>query len=144
VTILRRVAVAALMLALAAGGLAGCAQIAEKKRDNTLTDTLRTYSKYVRWGYYIEASAFIKRRSDDARPKVTPSDLEDYRVTRYEVASQQPIDEVGNEVRVVAAIDAYSTGSGVVRSKLDDQIWYFEPESGRWFLDGDLPDLRAR
>ena len=124
--------------------VAGCAQISERKRDNTLRDTLRTYAKYVRWGYYLEASTFIKRRDEDAQPKVSPSDLENIRVTRYEVASQRPLDETGNEILVVAAVDAYSTGSGVVVTQRYDQLWYFDPQTGRWFLDGDLPDLRPR
>lgn len=123
---------------------AGCAQISERKRDNTLRETLRTYAKYVRWGYYLEASTFIKRRDEDARPKVAPSDLENIRVTRYEVASQRPLDETGDEILVVAAVDAYSTGSGVVLTQRYDQLWYFDPQTGRWFLDGDLPDLRPR
>ena len=124
-------------------GLFACAQIAKKDRELSLDDSLKVYARYLRWGFYDEAAAFVNMR-EGKKPSVFPSQLQEYRVTRYEVLSSEALDEEGLEIAVMSKVDAYATDSGVIKSTRYKQLWYFVPDEKRWYLDGDLPDLTSR
>ncbi len=118
----------------------GCSNIAERQRGDELTDSLRTYAKLLRWGLYEDASQYL-RHPDDEAITVDLARYEGVKITSYNNVTEGMADS-GLESRVVTVIAYYRQDTGVLREIRYEQVWWYDEESGRWFLNGTLPDFR--
>ena len=130
-----------LVLSLLAMTLSGCFVVPSTKgtRANSLEAYPSQYRKMMRWAYYDEATQYLRSRDGSEIP-TDLARLSRYRVTKFEIRSTLVADH-GKEARVVAAIEYYEIDSGVLKSLVDTQLWWFDDESQRWFLESPLPAL---
>lgn len=126
------------LLALTLTG--GCAGTAVKQRTELFDRALRSYEQAIRWGEYELAAALLVRR--DGSP-VAPSleGLSKIHVTAYSTVSSTLRGEQAEEAEVEALIDFYHDESGSIHRLRDRQRWWFDETSGRWLLEGGLPDF---
>ena len=120
--------------------LTGCASMESKERIESLDRSLITYGKALRWGDYEEAALY--RLPRDGRPvrSVNRDDFKDIRVSSYQIFEQR-FNRAQTEARVTMSISYYHEDTGTARTITDQQIWWYEPNQKRWFLDGDLPEF---
>ncbi|MBT4205325.1 MAG: hypothetical protein HOK64_07320 [Proteobacteria bacterium] len=91
------------------------------------------YAKNVRYGYFQEALKSVRKRSGN------PSDLSlermnSYRVHTYEVLSSLLVDN-GREGLVTVKIDYYSIDTGIIKTVIDRQKWWFGDTTQTWYLE---------
>jgi hypothetical protein len=51
------------------------------------------------------------------------------------------MNETQTEAVVRAEIGYYDDATNTAHSSKDEQIWYYDENQERWFLDGDLPNF---
>jgi len=121
-------------------GLAGCGTVQNKNRAMAMDDSLKTYEKLIRWGEFRAAANYIVFREKEPKP-FDFEFLEHVRVTAYQVTDRiiSP-DEL--EITIRASLEYYHDESNRVFSLRDVQIWWYDEELKRWFLDSELPDFR--
>jgi len=116
-----------------------CGSAGMKSRVSSLDDTMRQYSKLVRWAEYEAAAKHIVFR--DREPEVLDNAaLRDIRVTKYSEIDRT-INEEATEATIRVRIEFYDEDSAVIRTISDTQTWWYDEESKRWFLDDELPDF---
>lgn len=129
-------------LALLAGALllAGCPAVkkpSDERRDKAFVQATDTYRKLIRWGYFEEASQYLKGR-ETLLEKPDFRAYDRYKVTTYGLG-EQLVSNTGDEARITAHIQYYDTDTmkaGVVR---DDQFWWYDREAERWYLGSPMP-----
>lgn len=141
----RRTRAAIVSLLFVCSFLAGCGSVpvvGKQSRATAFDNAAATYGKLLRWGYFDEAVAYLRARDGDT---VVPdlSLIARHRITSYDIKSQLLAD-TGREGRVVAVIDYYDVDSGVLQSLRDEQLWWFDDETKRWYLDSPLPPFGRR
>ncbi len=128
--------------AIAALLLGACASnpIASKK-DDLLTETLRSYAATIRWGDVTQAQAFMDPQVLAAHPpsSLELSRFEQVRITGY--TEQSPVPTGTNEVRQVVEIGLVNVNTQSARSVLDRQTWRYDETAKRWYLMSGLPDI---
>lgn len=128
--------------AIAATLLAACASNPiNSKKDDLLTETLRSYAATIRWGDVARAQAFIDPEVLSAHP---PSALdlarfEQVRITGYTEQTPTPVGD--NEVRQIVEIGLVNVNTQSARSVLDRQTWRYDETARRWYLMTGLPDI---
>ncbi len=118
----------------------GCRDVPSERRAISLDTTLKTYNKLVRWGEFRDAANYLVAREGGERD-LDFSEFEGVRITGLELMSQGMADD-GLEVRVQNRIHYYRDDSAVLRTVVDNQLWWYDEERKRWFLDGRLPDFK--
>lgn len=136
----KRTALTLILMALTVVSVAGCNTIKEERRGNELTMSLRTFSKLLRWGMFEDASQYL-RNPDDEKIAVDLDRLEGVKVTDFETISEG-MSEDGMEATITSQVAYYRQDTGVLREIRYRQVWWYDPEVERWFLDGSLPDFR--
>ena len=93
----------------------------------------------IRWRNNDAVAGLLRPRSPGA-PGPDLDLLGDVRVTAadYKIGVIAP--ETG-EATVEASFDYYFVDSVSIRHVTQRAVWWHEAESGRWFLDGGLPDF---
>ncbi len=119
--------------------LNGCAQIEQKEREIGLDKAVRLYVDSIRWGNFDTAAGFIRSR-EGTPPAFDTDHLGDVRVTAYSSRILN-VDETTHEAQATAAFDYYNVNSGRIRSVSQTQLWWFDPATKRWYLDGTLPNF---
>jgi hypothetical protein len=113
----------------------GCAGMAEQRRQDRFEKTARAYERAIRWSDFETAYALTK--PDPSRPP----DFE--RMKRFQVTSYETLGALPSagyrEIRLTAAIEYVHTGSMRVRKLVDQQVWSFSEDDGRWQLVSGLP-----
>jgi hypothetical protein len=140
-TALRRI-VGSLVIAAMVTSLGACGSAqrkADKIRDLSMVTTTDAYRKLVRWGDWEEASFHLKARKGELR-KPALKRYKPWKITSYNVG-EVVRDETGNEARVTAQIEFYSTDTGHASSMKYEQLWWYDAEAKHWYLDGSLPDF---
>lgn len=120
--------------------LAGCAGAQQRERLGALNEALQQFGAALRWARYMDAYAYVRMRDGD-NPPPDFSKYDNYRITSYEV-QRNLIDENARQAIVSIEIGYYHDALGALRKASDKQIWYYDDEIERWFLDGDLPQLK--
>jgi hypothetical protein len=115
----------------------GSMDVRDATRMKSLDVTLNNYDKLIRWSLFSEAARYVRPRSVDA-PGVDVRHLQGVHVTQLTPVTQGLSDD-RMEARVRNRIDYYWDDSGVIRSLTDDQVWWYDEASHRWYLDGSLP-----
>lgn len=139
-TVLRFCLLLAVLVSLL--GCGGVRTVGEQSRANAFDAAVKTYTKLIRWGYFEEASAYI-RAPDDSQINTDLARIARYRVTAYDNINQLTADN-DREGRVLAMIEYYEIDSGVVQQVRDEQLWWFDDETKRWFLSSGMPKFGFR
>ena len=125
------------LLLLFLAGCSGIPNIPKQSRALAFEKAATSYSKLLRWGYFDEAAAYLRAQDGSL------IDPELARVARYRISSYKPLSQLvadtGREGRVVAAIEYYDIDSGVLKTLRDEQFWWYDDETERWFLGSPLP-----
>lgn len=120
-------------------GCAGAPSIAKKSRSNAFEAAVTTNAKLMRWGYFDEAANYV-RAQDGSEIEIDLARISRFRVTGYRIASQLTADN-HREGRVVAMVEYYEIDSGVLHTLRDEQYWWYDDESKRWYLGSPLPSF---
>lgn len=125
----------ALVLAL----LAGCAG---NKRNDSLTATLNAYQSTVRWGSFQRALEFVSPEYREAHPlgAIDQARYQQVRVVGYDEGGG-PVAVADGEVRQAVKIGLVNVHTQRERFVLDQQIWKWDADAGRWWLTTGLPDI---
>ena len=113
------------------------------KEEQDLSDTLLQYDTVIRWAQWDAAVDFIAPDYLEEHP-VSRLDLDRlrlFRVTQYSVRSAIPTDnEKGKSLIQVVEIKMFNKNQARERVVIDEQIWKYNEETGRWQLHSGLPD----
>lgn len=113
--------------------LPACQGMAEKKREDALSSTLKLYGNTMRWHGPENQAEFLK----------DPASMPTYRAVRvvsYDVVQQPtPVDE--NLVSQVARIEYVHTDTQVIRKVDDRQLWESSEEGTRWLRANTPPSF---
>lgn len=120
--------------------LAGCAA---ETRSNALTATLNAYASAVRWSGLQSAAQFIDPKVLKAHP---PTDLdlaryEQVRVTDYNDGNG-PVPTGDNEAQQTVQISFVNVHTQAERSIVERQVWRYDDQAKRWWLESGMPDIR--
>jgi hypothetical protein len=118
--------------------LTACQTFGERKRAQSLQDTLRSYEASIRWHSGRHAAKF-----QDPQGNVTESrtDHANIRVTGYEVVQGPTM--LGDLQAVQTALIQYvMQDSQVVKELMDQQVWRYNEEETTWFLNSPVPEFK--
>ena len=91
------------------------------------------YAKNVRYGYFEEAFKSVRKRSGNLSD-LSLERVNSYRVHSYEVLSSLVADN-GREGSATVKIDYYPIGTGVMKTVIDRQEWWFGETTQTWYLE---------
>ena len=132
---MKKLLILLLLLAL----LQACGGRMSKKQN--LDHTLYQYAKVIRWADFDQAVNFIDPKSDD----VKPTELALNRLKQFGVSSYvpRPILPGPDENSIIQNVNLKLYNIHTKREKvvLDRQVWRYDEEQKRWFLDSGLPDI---
>ncbi|MBT3010976.1 MAG: asparagine synthetase [Candidatus Thiodiazotropha sp. (ex Lucina aurantia)] len=118
--------------------LTACQTLGERKRAQTLQDTLRSYEATVRWSSGQHASKF--QDPEHAATDRTPGRA-NIRVTGYEVIQGPTM--LGDKRAVqTAVIQFVFQESQVVKEIADQQEWLYDEAQEKWYLNSQLPEFK--
>lgn len=123
--------------------VAGCAPYQSREKAIQFDNTARTYRKAIRWSQFEAAHGMVQAQEEE--PELPEPDfefLEDIRVTSYQLTSQR-ISPDETQIKAVAEISFYHESSPTVRRLTDHQLWWYDPDAGRWLLSTGLPDFKG-
>ena len=127
---------AAIFLAAASG----CATFEKENRLRDLTQSVRLYENSIRWGDFSVAAGLLRRR-DGGVTSATVNVPQEVRVTAFASKIIAVNDEV-TEATVTTRFDYYLPDSGKVRTVSESDLWWFDPDTQQWYLDGELPNFK--
>lgn len=111
------------------------------KKQN-LDHTLYQYAKVMRWADYDQAANFINPKAEE---NVKPTELELNRFKQFGVSSYvpRPILPGPDENSVVQTVELKLYNIHTKREKVvvDRQLWRYDDEQKRWFLESGLPKI---
>lgn len=120
--------------------LSGCAT--DSKRSDSLSRTMIAYANAVRWDGFEVAEQFVDPKVRDAHP-ITDLDRERFKqvqVSDYDDGNG-PVSTGENEVRQTVRIGLTNVHTQTVRSIVDHQLWRYDPEKNKWWLETGIPNL---
>jgi len=118
----------------------GCSTVSDKHKAMTLNTTIRAYESTIRWADFDTASGFIDRdKVEDPGPD--PEVLKGIKVTSYQ-STIVNVSEDGTEAEVIASIRYYNDRRMSVVDLTDHQVWHYDEELKRWFLEVPLPAFK--
>lgn len=119
--------------------LAGCAT---QRRSTELTRTLSAYHAALRWGSFAQADAFVDPVWRKAHPM---SRLQRDRYAQVRVSDYNddagPVAVSKTEVRQTVQIRIVNRNTESERSIIDHQVWTYDADKDRWWLESGLPDI---
>ena len=133
---LRQFAIPIALLLLSIGG---CETIEDRKSANLLEKVLSSYQNTVRWGDPERAFVFLK--PDLFAEEPIPSDLDNARVTGYEVI-RPPIALSEGLVKQTARISYVLKDRQIERNLIDEQTWEYQPEEKVWYRVNPIPEYK--
>jgi hypothetical protein len=128
-----------LPLALLLPLLTACENLQRKDQASRLTTSLQSYASTIRWDNLGSAYAFVRPREGTPQP---PQRLDGLKVTGYTIRVNS-VNETSDEANVTFTFTYYFQDQGRVTTTEQTETWYFDAESGAWFLDAPtLPRFR--
>lgn len=145
-TLAKQSAILALLVALLGlTTLSGCNPIGSIQKRESLTQleaATNTYRKLMRWGHYDQAVQYMRANGDEPLEKPDLEDMARFKVTSYTIADQLVADTRA-DARVTAYIEFYNVDTGVTNSVRDEQLWWYDKETRRWYLGSPMLDFAA-
>lgn len=132
--------VLAVLAAVFTAAASGCAQIEKESRLLKLDQAVRLYADSIRWGDFEMASGLIRRR-DGKVSSMTAGRSPGVRVTGY-ASTISSVNEEHNEATVATSFDYYFPDTSRVRNVSQTDLWWFDPSTEKWYMDGSLPEFR--
>ena len=120
--------------------VSGCATLDKESRLLGLTQAVRLYENSIRWGDFNVAAGLLRRR-DGGATSATVNVPQEVRVTAYASEIVAVNDEV-TEATVATRFDYYFPDSGKVRTTSESDLWWFDPDTQQWYMDGGLPSFK--
>ncbi|HTV85142.1 MAG TPA: hypothetical protein VME63_07040 [Dyella sp.] len=119
--------------------LSGCAT---DKRADALTLTMIQYNNAVRFDGFEAAEQFVDPKVRQAHP---PTDLDRERWKQVQVNDYDdgngPVPAGENQVRQTVQIGLTNVHTQAVRTITVHQLWRYDPQQNRWWLESGMPDL---
>lgn len=122
------------LLPLLLWSLTGCQTLSEKKQTTALEETLRKYEATMRWGALAQARSFAL----DDSANFSPTRNKDLRIIHYEVV-QGPAQVSEEQALQTVLIQYVLESSQNVRELMDQQIWEYDAEAEKWYLQSPFP-----
>lgn len=136
----RRFSTITALALVAMTALGGCAQIEKESRALKLDQAIRVYADAIRWGNFDIAAGFLRRRDGGVTSSTVKVPAE-VRVTAY-ASNVLTLNEEHDEATVATNFDYYFPNSNTVRKISQTDLWWFDPGTEQWYMDGSLPDFR--
>jgi hypothetical protein len=115
----------------------GCADLVHKDQTKKLDQAVRAYIHAVRWGDYGAAASFIRPREGTVPPPDL-SKLDGIKVTHYDYSIDSRA-KGDPEALMTAAFEYYHVDYRSVKKAYQQVMWWWDPQSENWFMDGALP-----
>lgn len=128
------------MVVVAMAAASSCAKIKKESRALKLDQAVRLYTDSIRWGNFDVAAGLLRRR-DGGATSATVRVPAEVRVSAYG-SSILSVNEERNEATVATSFDYYFPDSNKVRTISQTDLWWFDPGTEQWYMDGSLPDFR--
>jgi hypothetical protein len=113
---------------------AGCAATFDFRREELFEDSAKTYANLMRWSDFEKARRFIG--PDAAAPGAAlPQNV---RVADYQV-KQTAYSEGYRRAALSVEISYYRANDPRLRTLMDQQLWEFDADKGRWFNKSGFP-----
>jgi hypothetical protein len=130
----------ALLLSLVLIPLTGCQTLAERRQEDSLTRTLRSYENTVRWDRLASAWGFLTPEAlQQGGPP--PAELDNLRVISYDVI-EAPVSPSEGVVFQRAMIRYVHQDRQVVLNLDDAQRWELDPSAQTWRRANPIPPFR--
>lgn len=123
--------------------LSACAGLPGSGVDkDALNSTLDRYGSAIRWGEFAQASLYLRKpgATELPKPEKTLADGS-VRVTRY-VRQQVRLDNQQGRADVLVMIEYHGSFDTRIRELQDRQVWQYDADSGRWWLESGLPAFK--
>lgn len=117
--------------------LLGCSGGVTREKLATLQLSIDNYIAALRWSRMAEARDFHRQR-DGSRPEIDLSGTEPIRVTGYDVR-RKTVDPEMTQASVTVLLEYYDNQYGTVEEVTLEQDWWYDSESGRWYLASEFP-----
>jgi len=117
--------------------MTACNAYQVNKRVNDLDDSITHYGAALRWAEHQDLYSYYMS-PNGTRP---PADLDSFQeasVTRVKV-TEKIINENYTEAIVKTTVTYYIKIQGSIRELKLDQKWWYDKNSKKWFIDGELP-----
>jgi hypothetical protein len=131
----------ALLAALLLAGVGGCSTIDwdPMQRETEFTETQRTFTQYVRWGHFEEASLYVVSAQRGEFLSLAPA-LSDVRFTDYRIIDLDLADGY-QSAEVEVQYSGYRLSVPVERTFQVSQSWAVE-DDGQWRVRLELAKFR--
>ncbi len=126
--------------------LTGCWNMGASKRSNQFDDTVNAYRILIRWGEFEKARNYIRLRQGEMH-EFDPEYYQNIRVSRYEVIDRIAVGDDPDdprEILVIIALDFNHADEVLLHTLRYEQLWWYDDEMARWFLDSNLPDFNSQ
>jgi hypothetical protein len=120
--------------------LAGCGDAVVRERVTDLDYAIDSYAYALRWSRSNDAVAYHMNR-DGTRPVIDASAMSQIRVTGFSI-SEKTLDSDHNCASVKGVLNYYHNNGATLRTVEYTQTWWFEPESGKWYIDSAFPQFK--
>ncbi len=120
--------------------LSACASTQIKNKVEGLEESIKNYNIALRWSQYLDAQRFHVSK-DGARQNIDLEYLEKIRITGYSIHSKVITDEV-TEALISTEINYYNDEYGTLKKLMNEQKWWYEPESKGWFIESEFPSFK--
>lgn len=128
-----------ILMLIATACLAGCGA-GERRRLDLLDQAIVRYAQALRWQRYEDAQEYHLTREGE-RKKIDQAALKHIRISGYQIQEKNMGDDL-TEAEVVGVMEYFNDSRGTVQQVPMKQNWWFEPDSGRWFVTGELPPFK--
>ncbi|MCB1830457.1 MAG: hypothetical protein H6964_07840 [Chromatiaceae bacterium] len=119
--------------------IGGCQSLASRQSNIELDKVLSSYQTTVRWGTPDQAYIFMKPENQSEAE--LPADLDNVRITGYEVV-RQPVPVSEGVVSQTAKISYTLKDRQIERHLLDQQTWEYQPEQKIWYRISPIPEYK--
>ena len=119
--------------------LLSCSGTAERKKLETLNEAIDNYAYALRWSRTDDAVAY-HFNEDGAKPEIDSSIMDSVKVTGFEI-NDRIVNPEQTEATVKGELNYYRNNSATIRTIKFNQRWWFEDDTGKWFLDSDFPEF---
>ena len=117
--------------------LAACRESGVRKQVQDLDYAINDYAYALRWSRTDDAVAYHVNR-DGTRPDIDLGGMEGVRVTGFKITGKTLDPDLAG-ASVSGELNYYHSDYGTLRTLDFSQSWWFEPESGKWYVDSAFP-----